>query len=115
MNFYLQVKLNLSLLEDINDDSQFALKLAQEESVIVTPGTNNAKKFSSFWGNSENKPRVCVWFIKNRYLRNELKVTPSVIEINFDIELLESVEMYQDCLLANPLILIINKMLQGKL
>ncbi|KAJ4729763.1 Tyrosine aminotransferase [Melia azedarach] len=37
-SMFVMVKLNLSLLEDINDDSQFALKLAQEESVIVTPG-----------------------------------------------------------------------------
>ncbi|XVE49967.1 hypothetical protein DITRI_Ditri01bG0124100 [Diplodiscus trichospermus] len=32
------VKLNLSMLEDINDDMEFCLKLAQEESVIVLPG-----------------------------------------------------------------------------
>lgn len=32
------VKLNPWLLEDINDDIEFALKLAKEESVIVTPG-----------------------------------------------------------------------------
>lgn len=34
----LQVKLNLSLLEDIKDDMEFSLKLAKEESVIVLPG-----------------------------------------------------------------------------
>ncbi|CAN6706653.1 unnamed protein product [Malus baccata var. baccata] len=32
------VKLNLSALEDIDDDIQFCLKLAKEESVIVLPG-----------------------------------------------------------------------------
>ncbi|MFQ6629939.1 hypothetical protein Gotur_008153 [Gossypium turneri] len=32
------VKLNLSMLEDINDDMDFCLKLAEEESVIVLPG-----------------------------------------------------------------------------
>lgn len=36
--FCLKVKLNPWLLEDINDDIEFALKLAKEESVIVTPG-----------------------------------------------------------------------------
>ncbi|KAF5948288.1 hypothetical protein HYC85_014245 [Camellia sinensis] len=34
----LQVKLNLSLLEGINDDMEFCGKLAKEESVIVLPG-----------------------------------------------------------------------------
>lgn len=38
MNFYLQVKLDLSFLEDINDDMDFSMKLVREESVIVTPG-----------------------------------------------------------------------------
>ncbi|XP_034679390.1 probable aminotransferase TAT2 isoform X2 [Vitis riparia] len=32
------VKLNLSLLEDINDDIDFCFKLAKEESVIILPG-----------------------------------------------------------------------------
>lgn len=32
------VKLNLSTLEGIDDDIQFCLKLAKEESVIVLPG-----------------------------------------------------------------------------
>ncbi|TYH84857.1 hypothetical protein ES332_D02G224500v1 [Gossypium tomentosum] len=32
------VKLNLSMLEDINDDMDFCLKLAEEESVVVLPG-----------------------------------------------------------------------------
>lgn len=32
------MKLNQSLLEDISDDMEFALKLAKEESVIVLPG-----------------------------------------------------------------------------
>lgn len=41
-NFYnKQVKLNLSTLEGIDDDIQFCLKLAKEESVIVLPGKNN--------------------------------------------------------------------------
>ncbi|KAJ6420454.1 hypothetical protein OIU84_027902 [Salix udensis] len=31
------VKLNLSLLEDISDDTDFCLKLAREESVIILP------------------------------------------------------------------------------
>lgn len=34
----MQVKLNLSLLEDINDDLDFCLKLAKEESLIILPG-----------------------------------------------------------------------------
>lgn len=37
-SFSLQVKLNLSLLEGINDDMDFCMKLAEEESVIVLPG-----------------------------------------------------------------------------
>ncbi|KAF8409204.1 hypothetical protein HHK36_005278 [Tetracentron sinense] len=35
---FVMVKLNLSLLEDINDDLDFCSKLAKEESVIVLPG-----------------------------------------------------------------------------
>lgn len=34
----LQVKLNVSLLDDISDDLEFCLKLAKEESVVVLPG-----------------------------------------------------------------------------
>jgi aspartate/methionine/tyrosine aminotransferase len=33
-----QVKLNLTLLEGIDDDVDFCLKLAKEESVMVLPG-----------------------------------------------------------------------------
>lgn len=33
-----QVKLDLSQLEGINDDMEFALQLVKEESVIVLPG-----------------------------------------------------------------------------
>uniref|UniRef100_A0A2P2IWN9 Aminotransferase family protein n=1 Tax=Rhizophora mucronata TaxID=61149 RepID=A0A2P2IWN9_RHIMU len=33
------MKLNLALLEDIRDDTDFCFKLAREESVIVLPGT----------------------------------------------------------------------------
>ncbi|KAJ6419021.1 hypothetical protein OIU84_029179 [Salix udensis] len=32
------VKLNLLLLEDIEDDMEFCLKLAKEESLIILPG-----------------------------------------------------------------------------
>lgn len=32
------MKLNPSLLEEINDDMEFCLKLAKEESVMVLPG-----------------------------------------------------------------------------
>jgi hypothetical protein len=32
------VKLNLSLLEDIEDDMEFCLKLAKEESLVILPG-----------------------------------------------------------------------------
>ena len=35
----MQVKLNISLLEDISDDIDFCFKLAKEESVIILPGT----------------------------------------------------------------------------
>lgn len=35
----MQVKLNLSLMEDISDDIDFCFKLAKEESVIILPGT----------------------------------------------------------------------------
>ena len=34
----MQVKLNLSLLEGIEDDMDFCMKLCKEESVIVLPG-----------------------------------------------------------------------------
>ncbi|MBA0738863.1 hypothetical protein Gogos_012179 [Gossypium gossypioides] len=37
-SMFVMVKLNLSMLEDINDDMDFCLKLAEEESVIVLPG-----------------------------------------------------------------------------
>ncbi|KAJ0112348.1 hypothetical protein Patl1_02315 [Pistacia atlantica] len=37
-SMFVMVKLNPSLLEDINDDMEFCLKLAKEESVIVLPG-----------------------------------------------------------------------------
>ncbi|XP_050248358.1 tyrosine aminotransferase-like [Quercus robur] len=37
-SMFVMVKLNLSLLEDINDDLDFCLKLAKEESVVVLPG-----------------------------------------------------------------------------
>ena len=38
----LQVKLNLSLLEDIDDDVELCMKLSKEESVIVLPGKKQA-------------------------------------------------------------------------
>ncbi|MBA0698870.1 hypothetical protein Goari_000553 [Gossypium aridum] len=34
---FIQVKLNVSLLEDISDDLDFCMKLAKEESVIIVP------------------------------------------------------------------------------
>ncbi|KAK6241717.1 Aminotransferase [Theobroma cacao] len=37
-SMFVMVKLNVSLLEDIDDDMDFCLKLAREESVIVLPG-----------------------------------------------------------------------------
>ncbi|KAF6158245.1 hypothetical protein GIB67_028669 [Kingdonia uniflora] len=37
-SMFVMVKLNTSLMEDINDDMDFCLKLAKEESVIVLPG-----------------------------------------------------------------------------
>ncbi|XVE66167.1 hypothetical protein DITRI_Ditri08aG0058600 [Diplodiscus trichospermus] len=37
-SMFVMVKLNLSLLEDIDDDMDFCLKLAREESVVVLPG-----------------------------------------------------------------------------
>lgn len=49
MRKFLQVKLELSLLEDITSDMDFCLKLAKEESVIILPG--NVKQFKPvlFW------------------------------------------------------------------
>ncbi|KAJ0112345.1 hypothetical protein Patl1_02316 [Pistacia atlantica] len=45
-SMFVMVKLNPSLLEDINDDMEFSLKLAKEESVIVLPGiTVNMKNW----------------------------------------------------------------------
>lgn len=44
--FVLQVKINLELLEGIEDDLDFAFKLAKEESVLVLPGKRiDLKKF----------------------------------------------------------------------
>ncbi|MBA0613879.1 hypothetical protein Godav_014237 [Gossypium davidsonii] len=37
-SMFIMVKLNLAMLEDINDDMDFCLKLAKEESVIILPG-----------------------------------------------------------------------------
>ncbi|EOX99489.1 hypothetical protein QUC31_014626 [Theobroma cacao] len=37
-SMFVMVKLNLSMLEDVNDDMEFCLKLAKEESVIILPG-----------------------------------------------------------------------------
>ncbi|PON74836.1 LL-diaminopimelate aminotransferase [Trema orientale] len=37
-SLFVMVKLNFSLLDDINDDLKLCLKLAQEESVVVLPG-----------------------------------------------------------------------------
>ncbi|XP_059663189.1 probable aminotransferase TAT2 [Cornus florida] len=37
-SMFVMVKLNLSTLEDINDDLDFCVKLAKEESVIILPG-----------------------------------------------------------------------------
>ncbi|KAM7263436.1 hypothetical protein ACFE04_001119 [Oxalis oulophora] len=37
-SMFMMVKLNLSLLEDINDDVDFCLKLAKEQNTIVLPG-----------------------------------------------------------------------------
>jgi len=37
-SMFVMVKLNLSLLEDIEDDIDFCVKLAKEESVVVLPG-----------------------------------------------------------------------------
>lgn len=39
----LQVKLNVSLLEDISDDLDFCMKLAKEESVIIVPAGKKRK------------------------------------------------------------------------
>ncbi|XP_021295337.1 tyrosine aminotransferase-like [Herrania umbratica] len=37
-SMFVMVKPNLSMLEDVNDDMEFCLKLAKEESVIILPG-----------------------------------------------------------------------------
>ncbi|KAM0957225.1 hypothetical protein ACFX2A_025907 [Malus domestica] len=37
-SMFLMVKLNLELLDDIGDDMEFCIKLAEEESVVVLPG-----------------------------------------------------------------------------
>jgi len=52
----MQVKLNLSLLEDISDDIDFCFKLAKEESVIILPGT----ALSPIW-------RVISFMQKNKF------------------------------------------------
>lgn len=44
----MQVKLNLSLLEDISDDIDFCFKLAKEESVIILPGTVQIMLYLAF-------------------------------------------------------------------
>ncbi|OMO96923.1 Reticulon [Corchorus capsularis] len=41
---FIQVKLNVSLLEDIDDDMEFWLKLAIEESVVVLPEADDCEK-----------------------------------------------------------------------
>lgn len=38
--YVLQVKLNISVLEDVSDDIDFCFKLAKEESVVILPGEN---------------------------------------------------------------------------
>ncbi|RZC90107.1 hypothetical protein C5167_044737 [Papaver somniferum] len=38
-SMFVMVKLNSNLLEDVNDDTEFCLKLAKEESLIILPGT----------------------------------------------------------------------------
>ncbi|GMG98566.1 hypothetical protein Nepgr_000406 [Nepenthes gracilis] len=37
-SMFVMVKLNLSLLDDINDDIDFCIKLAKEEKVVALPG-----------------------------------------------------------------------------
>lgn len=39
------MKLNLSVLEDIDDDMEFCLKLAKEEKVIILPGKTETSVF----------------------------------------------------------------------
>ncbi|RVW46778.1 Tyrosine aminotransferase [Vitis vinifera] len=43
-SMFVMVKLNLSLLEDIDDDVEFCMKLSKEESVIVLPGVSVGMK-----------------------------------------------------------------------
>ncbi|CAN1230786.1 Nicotianamine aminotransferase 1 [Linum perenne] len=43
-SMFVMVKLNLGTLEDIEDDMDFCIKLAKEESVIVLPGTTVGQK-----------------------------------------------------------------------
>lgn len=42
----MQLKLNLSLLDDISDDIDFCFKLAKEESVIILPGKKQFEDLS---------------------------------------------------------------------
>ena len=49
---FLQVKLNLSLLEDIEDDMEFCLKLAKEESLVILPGEHQVRNIHFLSGPS---------------------------------------------------------------
>ncbi|KAL6328682.1 hypothetical protein AAG906_003367 [Vitis piasezkii] len=47
-SMFVMVKLNLSLLEDIDDDVEFCMKLSKEESVIVLTGGNEERPRVTF-------------------------------------------------------------------
>lgn len=51
----LQVKLNVSLLEDIKDDMEFSVKLAKEESVLVLPGKTKSSTSSRLFAYADWK------------------------------------------------------------
>ncbi|KAE8688110.1 hypothetical protein F3Y22_tig00111000pilonHSYRG00101 [Hibiscus syriacus] len=80
------VKLDVSMLEDINDDIEFCLKLAEEESVIVLPGRqiNSSNCSMDRWSQSVAPPENFKFSWVAVGLKNWLRITfavePSILE-----------------------------------